>query len=139
MATCLSEGKKRLHIILFTGFLLIPVAMYFVPLDWLRSQHTICLYKNLTGHECYGCGMTRAIFSAIHLKLSDAWHFNRLSVIVIPLLAYIWLKTLLSLLPEEWAISARIRKWISIYKNEQKRLFISLIRMNNNRAPETAS
>jgi hypothetical protein len=85
---------------MFIGILLIPVAIYFIPLEWLKNQHTICLFKNITGHECWGCGMTRAIFSAIHFRFYDAWHFNKLFPVVLPLLIYIWAKRVLSLLTE---------------------------------------
>jgi hypothetical protein len=81
------------------GILLIPVVMYFVPLEWLKNQHSICLFRNLTGHDCYGCGMTRAIFSALHFRFDDAFHFNRLYVVVLPLLVYIWAKTIITLVP----------------------------------------
>jgi hypothetical protein len=95
----LLKDKKGFKIFLSIGILIIPVAMYFVPLEWLKSQHSICLFRNLTGHECWGCGMTRAMFSAIHLRFYDALNFNRLSLVVLPLLIYIWAKTILSLLP----------------------------------------
>jgi len=88
------RNKKRIRYILTTGILLIPVVLYFIPIEWLESQHTICLYKNLTGHDCYGCGMTRAIISAIHFQFTNAYHFNKLFVIVLPLLVYIWGKML---------------------------------------------
>jgi hypothetical protein len=78
--------------------MLIPVALYFVPLEWFKNQNSVCLFKNLTGNECYGCGMTRAIFSAIHCRFEDAFHYNKLFLVVFPSLIYIWAKTILSLL-----------------------------------------
>jgi hypothetical protein len=66
-----------------------------LPPEWLKNQHSICLFKNLTGHECYGCGMTRAILSGIHLQFVNAFHYNKLFIIVLPLLVYIWSKTLI--------------------------------------------
>jgi hypothetical protein len=96
----LLKDKKGFKFFLCIGILLIPVAMYFVPLEWLKNQHSVCLFRNLTGHECWGCGMTRAMFSAIHFKFHDAVNFNRLSPVVIPLLIYIWAKTTVSMLME---------------------------------------
>jgi Protein of unknown function (DUF2752) len=95
----LSKDKNRIRLLLFIGIVLIPVALYFVPPEWIINHRSLCLFKNLTGHECYGCGMTRAIFSAIHLKFNDAFNFNKLYLIVLPLLFYIWAKTILSLWP----------------------------------------
>jgi hypothetical protein len=82
-----------------TGVLLIPVVMFLVPPELISQQHSVCLFKNLTGHECYGCGMTRALFSAIHLRFEDAFNYNKLVVVVLPLLIYIWVKKILSLWP----------------------------------------
>jgi hypothetical protein len=95
--TYLLKNKKLFWVVMFAGILLIPVALYIVPVDWLNSQHSICLFKNLTGKECYGCGMTRAIVSAVHFQFENAVNFNKLSLIVLPLLIYIWAKTLLAI------------------------------------------
>jgi hypothetical protein len=94
--TCLSENRRWGKIIPSIGILLIPVALYFIPVEWLNRQHSICLFKNLTGHECYGCGMTRAILSSIHLQFENAFHYNKLFVIVLPILIYLWIKTFLN-------------------------------------------
>jgi hypothetical protein len=40
--------------------------------------------------------MTRAVLSAIHLRFGDAFMYNKLVVIVLPLLTFIWAKTLLA-------------------------------------------
>src|SRR5450759_2467306 len=90
------KNRKHFRYILTAGILLIPVVLYFIPVEWLESQHSVCLYKNLTGHECYGCGMTRAIISAIHFQFVNAYHFNKLYVIILPLLVYIWAKMLVN-------------------------------------------
>lgn len=94
---CLSENKKLNKIILRAGIFLIPVALYFIPVEWLNSQHSICLFKNITGHECWGCGMTRAITSVIQLHFENAFHYNKLVLFVFPILLYLWAKTLLNL------------------------------------------
>jgi hypothetical protein len=87
---CWSENNKSLKILKITGVLLIPVILYLIPLQLVESHSSICLYKNITGRECYGCGMTRAIMSAIHFQFEKAFHYNKLFAIVLPLLVYIW-------------------------------------------------
>lgn len=89
-----SENKNIFRIIKITGILLIPVLLYLIPLEWLKNQHSVCIYKNITGNECYGCGMTRAVLSAIHFQFMNAFNYNKLFIIVFPLLIYIWAKTL---------------------------------------------
>jgi hypothetical protein len=91
------EDNKLIRRILSIGVLVFPGALYLIPLKWLESRHTICLFKNVTGHECYGCGMTRAVLSAMHFQFENAFRFNKLVVIVLPLLIYIWAKTIINL------------------------------------------
>ena len=69
-----------------------PLLLYFIPMEWLNGQHTICLFKNLTGHECWGCGITRAVVSVVQFDFAAALHYNKLIVIVFPLLVYEWMK-----------------------------------------------
>lgn len=45
--------------------------------------------------ECYGCGMTRATMHLIHFDFQEAWVFNKLSFIALPLLIMFWVKLLL--------------------------------------------
>jgi hypothetical protein len=91
------KNKKLFRFLKIAGVLLIPVLLFLVPLQSLENQHSICLYKNLTGYECFGCGMTRAVVSAIHFQFEKAFHYNRLFLIVLPLLFYIWSRTLINL------------------------------------------
>ena len=95
------EGRKLLRLIKPVGLLLVPLVLYLIPLEWLKNQHSICLFKNITGHECYGCGMTRAILSAIHLQFENAFQYNKLFLIVLPLLIYIWSKNIVNLWPKK--------------------------------------
>jgi hypothetical protein len=79
----------------FSFLLILPLVLILIPFQWLNSCHSICIYKNLTGHECYGCGMTRAVVSAMHLHFKEAYSYNKLIVIVLPVLAYVWVKNLI--------------------------------------------
>ena len=81
----------------FSAILVLPILLYLVPLDWLNKQHTICLFKNIFGLDCYGCGITRAVLSALHLNFEDAINYNIMVVIVLPLLIYIWIRITMSL------------------------------------------
>jgi hypothetical protein len=94
------EGRKLHQFIKPAGLFLFPALLFLLPLEWLKHQHSICLFKNLTGHECYGCGITRAVLSAIHFQFADALQYNKLFLIVLPLLIYIWAKKLVNLWPE---------------------------------------
>ena len=73
---------------------LIPVVLYAIPLENICNGKTICFFTNVFGVECWGCGITRAIFSALHFRLYDAWEYNPLFVVVLPLLLFLWIRAL---------------------------------------------
>ena len=78
---------------------LLPAFLYLIPREWLFDEgHTLCLFHNLTGQECWGCGMTRALASVAYLDFEAAWGYNRAVVVVAPLLLYIWRKWILRLI-----------------------------------------
>jgi hypothetical protein len=84
--------NKTKNITLLSTYLILPVVLYFIPLEWLNKQHTICLIKNIFGVNCFGCGITRAIISGVQFKFSNAIEYNKIVVIVLPLLIYKWFK-----------------------------------------------
>jgi hypothetical protein len=90
--------NRSLRYIKLTGLLVLPILLYFVPPDRFNEKYTICLFKNIFGHECYGCGMTRAVISAIRFDFDAAYNYNKLIVIVLPLLIYVWIKLLIKLI-----------------------------------------
>jgi hypothetical protein len=92
---------SKLFQFLKAGFVVIlPVLLWLVPRGWLDGLHTICLFDNLLGHECYGCGITRAVLSVLHFDFVAAWRYNRLVVVVAPLLAWVWGKTAIQLVKQ---------------------------------------
>lgn len=93
----LLKDKKTYNKLKFTGIIFIPVILFFIPVSSIAEFHSICLFKNITGIECYGCGMTRAILSALHFQFNTAFQFNKLFIIVYPLLIFIWIKALVTL------------------------------------------
>jgi hypothetical protein len=98
----LPETKNRMKgkaysRIKFTGILAFPFILYFIPVDRLDSSPSICLIKTVWGRECYGCGITRAIISAVQLDFEAALRYNKLVVAVLPLFLFVWVKTLIQL------------------------------------------
>lgn len=89
-----SKNKTLLHRLTTVSIVIFPFCLYFIPLEWLLKQHSICLFKTMTGTECYGCGITRAVLFSMHFQFKAAFHYNPLVVFVMPLLIFIWLKTL---------------------------------------------
>jgi len=85
------QSRFLIHSKLF-GLLVFPILLYLIPLNWLNKQHSICLIKNIFGFECFGCGITRAIISAVQFDFKSAYNYNHLVIIVLPIFIYVWTK-----------------------------------------------
>ncbi len=74
------------------GYLLVALLSVFsltlliLPADYFDTGSPMCVSVLLLGKECYGCGMTRAVQHLIHFDFESAYHFNKLSFVVFPLL-----------------------------------------------------
>jgi hypothetical protein len=79
------------HFVIF----IIPLVLVLMPKDFFDKGTSLCLSKTIAGIECYACGMTRAIMHLIHFDFETAWNFNKLSLIVFPLLIPLWVKSAL--------------------------------------------
>lgn len=84
--------KKFYYFIILT----IPITLFIIPFDWISNQHSICLFKNIFGLDCYGCGITRAVLSGMHFNFRSAFEYNKMVILVLPLLTYTWIKTVIS-------------------------------------------
>ncbi|MFM6935572.1 MAG: DUF2752 domain-containing protein [Flavobacteriales bacterium] len=65
-----------------------------LPASFFDHGQSICLSVLLFNKECLGCGMTRAIQHLIHVDFESAWKFNKLVVLVAPILCFLWIKWL---------------------------------------------
>ena len=71
---------------------LLPFIISVLSLNELEGKHSICLFKNLFGIECYGCGITKAVIASVQLDFVRAFNYNKLIVVVMPLVVYLWVK-----------------------------------------------
>ncbi len=96
-------------VLLGVTFLLLAV----IPPEVLAHFPSICVFKNLFGFECAGCGMTRAVSSVLHLDLTSAMVHNQLVVVVVPLLLGVFLVDLLRLLlpRAKQSVSLENKRW----------------------------
>lgn len=81
-----------LKYLIFGGLLIFPCVLIILPASFFDEGQSLCLSVLLLKKECYGCGLTRSIQHFIHFDFEQAWHFNKLVVIVLPALTYVWLK-----------------------------------------------
>jgi uncharacterized protein DUF2752 len=76
-------------------YLLFPLVFFLVPTSWFETRRSMCLIYNVFGVRCPGCGMTRALSCAVPGRFKQALQYNRLVVVVLPLLGYVWLRGVL--------------------------------------------
>lgn len=77
--------------------LLLIITIPFLNSNILNYLPDLCLFKRITGKECWGCGLTRAFFLIYSCKISDAIHLNWRIIIVFPILVYLYIKAILRL------------------------------------------
>lgn len=90
MSRALQKSKIKLGL-----YLIIPLVLFLLPLSLIEAAPSVCLFKNILGLECPGCGITRAVVSVLQGDLAKAWEYNKLVVVVLPLLGYVYLRGLI--------------------------------------------
>ncbi|MDO5555452.1 MAG: DUF2752 domain-containing protein [Clostridia bacterium] len=76
-----SQIVKKIIICIIINIILISI-LYLLPVKDFKFQ--LCIYKMITGKECFNCGMTRAFLSILHLDYKNAITYNKNVVIVFP-------------------------------------------------------
>lgn len=71
-----------------------PFVLWLLPVDFFDKGESICLSHLLAGVECYACGLTKATMHFVHFQFEEAWNFNKLSFIVVPMLFPLWIKSI---------------------------------------------
>ena len=74
---CTSTRKKYLLIIWLS-----PLLLSVLPLRFILYGKSICIWKNILGIDCIGCGITKSILLVFHLEFSKAYEYNKLVFIV---------------------------------------------------------
>ena len=83
-------SSKTKFIIFIVFNLLLLILLYFIPIN-SEGLGTICIFKRITGNDCWNCGMTRAFLSILHLDFKAALQYNFNVIIVFPLTIGIYL------------------------------------------------
>lgn len=84
------QNKRWFLKLTLVALLIIPLVLLLLPAHVFDKGQSVCLSVLLFDTSCYGCGITRAVQHALHLDFKTAYTYNKLVVIVVPLLIYIW-------------------------------------------------
>lgn len=93
-------------------------ALYFIrPTDyeWVPK----CMFRQLTGFDCPGCGLQRAAHAALHGQWAEAWAYNRFLIYSLPYL--------LCVMVAEWFSWGRVQQWMRRVFEGRKALWIYLV------------
>ncbi len=74
------------------AWVIAPFLIYAIPAESMYEGQSLCLFTNIFGVHCYGCGITRAIYAAMHFDFGVAVEYNVGVVVILPLLVYLWLR-----------------------------------------------
>jgi putative effector of murein hydrolase len=70
---------------------ILPLILLLLPKTvFNQGNFTICIFKLLVGGECAGCGLTRACMHFIHFDYAEAYKFNKMVFIIMPILIIAW-------------------------------------------------
>ncbi len=70
----------------------IPITLLALPKTYFDEGAAVCLSVVFLDTECPACGLTRACMRLIHLEFREAYYFNKISFVALPLLAWLWIK-----------------------------------------------
>lgn len=104
------RSKRRIFILYLQigGMLLAPLVLLALPASFFDQGQSLCISVLLLDQTCPACGSTRSIMHLIHLDFLTAWEYNKIAVLVFPVLAYVYLDTLLRSFRrlKKWRLSA---------------------------------
>lgn len=71
-----------------------------------------CIINKITGLYCSGCGMTRAVYSLIRLDFYQAFRYNALSIVLLPIIVMYVLFEIYAKVFDKTNIMNRMPIWI---------------------------
>lgn len=84
----------RLFVDNITRLILCGLLLFIWSIDYKTAgDFTLCLFKKITGKDCPGCGVLRGISAVLHLDFASAYALNKMNIVTIPLLAYLFVRS----------------------------------------------
>lgn len=89
---------RRTHIRIIVGLLIVGICTLGVWYLYHYKSPFPCMFYQVTGLYCPGCGTGRSAFDLIHLNIVEAMSHNIFFVIVFPFITYYMIKVYLEYL-----------------------------------------
>jgi hypothetical protein len=104
----------RILLVLFlaVGVPVGATVLYHFPPTKPNRFYPGCTFYWLTGWHCAGCGATRCVYSLLHGNLEQAFAYNALFVLLLPLIAYAGFRILFEIWTGRKAPGIRVPRWI---------------------------
>ena len=80
--------KKRLVKVIFIVVLLVLLAFVYRLIAMEYGFIVPCLFHEITGFYCPGCGITRMLFAILRLDFYQAFRYNALLFVALPFIGY---------------------------------------------------
>ncbi|MXN92448.1 DUF2752 domain-containing protein [Flavobacterium sp. Sd200] len=103
-------SRNRLYLVLFLALLLGYVYILISYLDLIHNQHTLCMFKNVTGIACPSCGSTRSVLLIANGDIKSALLINPLGFLI----------SIIMIAMPLWLLHDIIYKKASLYSSYKK-------------------
>ncbi len=70
-----------------------------------------CAFHELTGWKCPGCGGTRAAHALLHGHVAEAWQYNPLTIVLLPVVAWLAAREVLGRTTGRWGPLPHLPRW----------------------------
>ena len=81
--------KKRLQHVIRNYLIILIIFISYFFINKYTGFGIPCLFYEITGYKCPGCGITRCLFAILHLNFKEAFNYNPLVFIYLPfIIAY---------------------------------------------------
>lgn len=74
-----------------TAAVILAAIVLYATFDPATNPFPRCIFLQLTGWKCPGCGSQRALHSLLHLDIAKAWRYNAMLVAAIPVVSVMFL------------------------------------------------
>lgn len=72
-------------------YIFIPTFLLWLPANFFdEGKPSISVFENLGIENYISEGLTRGAMHFIHFEFSEAWNYNKMIFVVLPVLAYLW-------------------------------------------------